>query len=104
MSPTRRRIAKLDRELVELIARRVDAATAAIRLRTEFGGSVQDEAQEWVVIDRARTWAEERGISPDVAEAVLAIIMDEGKGRFRAAASARPGSGEESAPASAQPG
>jgi chorismate mutase len=78
----RREIEELDRALVLLVAARVQAACSAIRLRSEADGRLSDPAQEALVVARARSWAEEAGLPPTLAEGILRAVLAAGKDRY----------------------
>lgn len=77
----RRRLEEIDQALVLLVAARVEAASLAIRIRSEVDGRLADPTQERVVLTRARGWAEEVGVSPALAETILRAIVEAGKER-----------------------
>jgi len=78
----REELERIDRGIVLLIAARVEAACAAIQIRRERGDEITHRAQEDRVLARARSWAVEIGVSPDLAESVFRSIVEEGKRRF----------------------
>lgn len=82
LASARRELEEIDRAIVLLIAARVDAACSAIRIRTRTDGSLEDPAQEALVIARAREWAGQAGISPAAVEAAFRAIVMAGKERF----------------------
>ena len=75
----RAEIARVDRAIMVLVAARLRSAHQAIRLRVASGEEVTNGGQELVVIDRARKWAEEFGISPDFSERLFRALIDAGK-------------------------
>jgi len=72
-------IARIDRALVLLVAARLRVAREAIRVRTATGDPVTHRTQEFVVLDRARGWALENGVSPDLVVGVLRRLVEAGK-------------------------
>src|SRR5262245_4420227 len=75
LSDLREQIGQLDRDIVELAARRVALAREAGDLKREMRLSIVDYAQERVVLDRAREAAATAGLDPSVAEALLATLI-----------------------------
>ncbi|MGA7476485.1 MAG: chorismate mutase [Thermoplasmata archaeon] len=78
----RRDLEEIDRAIVLLVAARVEAAGAAIRLRCEGNGRVSDPAQERRVIARAQGWAEQAGLSPARMRTIFRAVVEAGKDRF----------------------
>jgi chorismate mutase/prephenate dehydrogenase len=75
LAELRDEIGRLDRELVDLAARRVALAREAGDLKRQMRLSIVDYAQERVVLDRAREAASRSGLDPAVAEALLATLI-----------------------------
>jgi chorismate mutase len=75
----RAEIARIDHALVRLVAARLRAARRAIRLRTATGETVTHRTQELVVLDRARRWAEEAAVSPELMVGVVRRLVEAGK-------------------------
>lgn len=71
----RERISQIDLELVTLAAERVELARKAGELKRDQKRPTVDYAQERIVVERARTAAEERGLRPDVAEDLMAGLI-----------------------------
>ena len=71
----RDQIGQLDRDLVNLAARRVALAREAGELKRQLRLSIVDYAQERVVLDRAREAASRTGLDPSVAEALVATLI-----------------------------
>ncbi len=71
----RRNLASLDRKLLELVSEREKIASEIGNVKREAGLSPRDFRQERHVIARARTAAEELGISPQLAEEVLLLLI-----------------------------
>jgi len=79
---------RIDRSIVLLVAARIEAACAAIQVRTEQGEPVTNPTQEARVLARAEEWALELGVSPVVAKAIFRAIVHAGKARFEASRTA----------------
>jgi len=75
LAELRDQIGQLDRDIVDLAARRVALAREAGELKREMRRSIVDYAQERVVLDRAREAASGAGLDPAVAEALLATLI-----------------------------
>jgi chorismate mutase / prephenate dehydrogenase len=65
----------LDRELLELAARRQSLATEIARVKIDTGQSTRDFRREREVLLQGRSRASEIGISPDLAEALLRLLI-----------------------------
>ena len=74
---TRELIDDLDRELVDLFARRAALSVRAGRAKAERGLTVRDPERERALLDQRAQWAEDRGLDPhsirDVFEAILRL-------------------------------
>jgi len=75
----RAEIARIDRAIMVLVAARLRTAHQAIQLRVASGEEVTNGGQELVVLDRARQWAREFGISPDFSERLFQALINAGK-------------------------
>ena len=75
LKETREHIDQLDRELVELLARRAELARRAIRAKAEAGQPVPDPAREDEVIATRRAWATELGLDPDGVESIFRAVL-----------------------------
>lgn len=71
----RRDLAELDRELIALVARRLELARAVGELKDREGRALRDFTQEREVLERARRTAEEVGVAPGLAEEILALLI-----------------------------
>ena len=71
----RAQIDALDRELVELLARRTQLSIRAGRAKAELGAPVLDPGREAAVLRDRRAWAEQAGMDPDRAETVFQAII-----------------------------
>lgn len=72
-------IALRDRALIMLLAERVHLARRAIRLRGAVGAPVTDVDQEQRVLRRARGWADDCGVPPDLVERFFRELIEHGK-------------------------
>lgn len=75
LSELRDNIGQLDRDLIDLAARRVALAREAGELKRQMRLSIVDYAQERIVLDRARAQAQHTGLDPAVAEALVATLI-----------------------------
>ena len=87
LASLRHDLAEIDHALVLLVAARVVAACSAIRIRSERGESITNPPQEARVLARARSWAVEVGLSPDLVESLFRSIVAEGKRKHSASTS-----------------
>lgn len=71
----RREIDEIDRQLISLLARRMGLAGEIARIKEERGKPLRDEGREGEVVERARGLARELGLDPEVAEAVMRVII-----------------------------
>jgi chorismate mutase len=71
----RKEIDEIDRQLVSLLVRRMGLAGGIARLKEREGGPLRDEGREEEVVGRARRLAREQGLDPEVAEAVMRVII-----------------------------
>jgi chorismate mutase/prephenate dehydrogenase len=72
----RDKLGRVDRELLALIAERQRLATEIGRVKRDAGIPTRDFRQERDVIQRARAAAAERGLSGDVAEKLMLLLID----------------------------
>ena len=75
MREVRAGIDALDREIVALIAARMRYMDAAARIKPHRA-DVRDEARKAEVIANARRAAAELGVSPDLAEALWDVLVE----------------------------
>jgi chorismate mutase/prephenate dehydrogenase len=68
-------ITALDTQLIELVARRQGLSEQVASVKRATGRPTRDFGREREVILRARTIAQERGISPDLAESLLRQLI-----------------------------
>ena len=71
----REELGAVDRELLELVARRLDLSSAIGAYKRQSGISTRDYGQERDVVERARAAARELGVSPDVAEEMVLLLI-----------------------------
>ena len=71
----RTELARLDRELLDLVARRLELAATIGREKRATRTPTRDYRQEKVVIERARTAARDLGISPQLAEDLVISLI-----------------------------
>lgn len=77
----RKELERLDRHLVELVARRLEVAERAVALRLTRGGRPTDRRQESRVRARLRAWAEAEGAPPELLDRLLMEIVGTAKRR-----------------------
>ena len=75
LDPLREQLNALDRELLELAARRQALATEIARVKSEFGLPTRDFGREREVLVRARAHATELGLPPGLAESLLRPLI-----------------------------
>lgn len=92
-SALRARIDAIDAQLLELIAerRRMGGQIAAVKVAE--GRPVRDPEREAAVLGKARERAKALGLKPDVAENLMAILIDDALGAQRAKLDARAAEG-----------
>lgn len=73
----RNEIAEYDRKIMELMRKRLDAATAIGTYKKEHGLEVRNHAVEVKVVERYRKLGEEFGLNPDRCELICRIIIQE---------------------------
>jgi prephenate dehydrogenase len=65
----------LDRELLDLLARRMELARRAAHAKAELGTPVLDPTREARLLEDRRTWATEKGIDAQGAEEVFRAVL-----------------------------
>jgi len=75
----RAELARIDRELVELLGARLRVARRAIRVRVSAGEAITNRAQERQVRDRAHRWAIELRIPPELVDRLFRELIQCGK-------------------------
>lgn len=76
IAPHRAEINRLNEEILERLAERVEVARAIAEVKRRHGKPVVDKARERIVLDKARAQAQARGLDPDGAERVFRAIID----------------------------
>ncbi len=71
----RQRLSDLDRQLIRLVAERTQLGTEVARVKRATGHPTRDYARERDVIMGARNMAQESGLSPDLAEELLRLLI-----------------------------
>ncbi len=71
----RQRLSDLDRQLIRLVAERTQLGTEVARVKRATGHPTRDYARERDVIMGARNTAQEAGLSPDLAEELLRLLI-----------------------------
>jgi prephenate dehydrogenase len=71
----RERIDRLDREIVELLARRARLAHRVARVKAEGGHAVQDPGREDALLQRRREFALDQDLDPEAVEDVFEAIL-----------------------------
>ncbi|MGQ9788029.1 MAG: chorismate mutase [Candidatus Hadarchaeaceae archaeon] len=71
----RRRIDKIDENLVKLLAERFRLSGDIVALKKKLGIKIRDDVRERHVIDRSRKLAQELGVDPDFVESVMRLVM-----------------------------
>jgi len=72
----RREIREIDRDLVDLIARRTYVADTIAQVKAEQGLPTTDEQQEQEVIDRAGENAEQFGVDANLVKAIFRLLIE----------------------------
>lgn len=75
LAELRSELGDLDRQLLELVARRQHLAAEVGRIKRQHGIGTRDFRQEREVIQRARTAAEAHGLSGDLAEDLMLALI-----------------------------
>lgn len=72
----REEIADIDREIVELIARRTYVASEVARVKTELDMPTTDEEQEQRVMERAGANAERFDVDANLVKAIFRLLIE----------------------------
>ena len=72
----RREIADIDREIVDLIARRTYVASTISQVKAEQGMPITDEQQEELVMDRAGENAERFDVDSNLVKAIFRLLIE----------------------------
>jgi len=75
LDETRERIDELDRELLELLERRVHLAHRAAAAKAEMGVPVMDTSREAALLHKRKQWAEELGLDPSGVEEIFRALL-----------------------------
>ena len=76
LSELREEITEIDREIVELIARRTYVAQTIARVKADRGLPTTDEAQEQRVMDRAGRNAEQFEVDANLVKAIFRLLIE----------------------------
>jgi prephenate dehydrogenase len=71
----REMIDALDRDLLELLARRAELSRRVGRAKAALGAPVLDPSREASVLQDRRAWGQEAGVGPEVVDEVFQAIM-----------------------------
>jgi len=71
----RQQLTELDLELLELVARRQKVVAQIGQMKRDSGQATRDFAREKRVIDIARTHADGLGLSPDLAQQIMQLLI-----------------------------
>jgi chorismate mutase len=72
----RAEIESIDREIVELIARRTYVASSVAQVKSERGMATVDEGQEAAVMDRAASNAERFDVDANLVKAIFRLLIE----------------------------
>lgn len=72
----RREIADIDREIVDLIARRTYVASTISQVKADQGMPITDEEQEELVMDRAGDNAERFDVDSNLVKAIFRLLIE----------------------------
>jgi len=72
----RQEIRDIDRDIVELIARRTYVADAIAEVKVEQGLATTDETQEQAVMDRAGENAERFDVDSNLVKAIFRLLIE----------------------------
>jgi len=72
----REEIAEIDRDLVDLIARRTYVADTIAQVKAERGLPTTDEQQEQRVMDRAGEYAEAFEVESNLVKAIFRLLIE----------------------------
>ena len=75
LQETRDHIDALDRDLMDLLARRMELARRAARAKAALGSPVLDGSREAALLAARRAWADESGIDPGGVEEVFRAVL-----------------------------
>lgn len=72
----RQEIADIDREIVDLIARRTYVASTIANVKEEQGMPITDEDQESIVMERAGENAERFDVDANLVKAIFRLLIE----------------------------
>lgn len=72
----RREIAEIDRDIVDLIARRTYVANTIAQVKAERGMPITDEEQEEIVMERAGKNAERFEVDANLVKAIFRLLIE----------------------------
>jgi len=75
LDPLRSELGQIDREILELVARRQGLAQRIGQVKREAGIPTRDYRQEREVVQRSRAAAAEHGLSPDLGEELILALI-----------------------------
>lgn len=75
LKETRSHIDAIDREIIELLARRASLAERAAAAKHSIGHGVTDTAREAEVLETRRRWAVELGLDPDSIDELFRSVL-----------------------------
>ncbi len=76
IAPHRAEINRLNAEIMDKLAERVEVALAIAEVKRRYGKPVVDPARERAVLDKVRCDAEARGLDPGGTERIFRAIID----------------------------
>jgi chorismate mutase len=75
IKPYRKTIDRLNEEIIEILAQRLEAALLIGEIKKKYGKPVVDKSREKTIMDLVRIKADERGLDPDSMERVFQEII-----------------------------
>jgi chorismate mutase len=75
IKPHRKTIDKLNDEIIEILAQRLEAALAIGEIKKKYGKPVVDKSREKAILEQIKRKADEKGINPDSMERVFKEII-----------------------------
>ena len=75
IKPYRKTIDRLNEEIIEILAQRLEAALLIGEIKKKYGKPVVDKSREKTIMDLVRNKADERGLDPDSMERVFQEII-----------------------------
>lgn len=72
----RREIGEIDRDIVDLIARRTYVASTISQVKAEQGMPITDEDQESIVMERAGENAERFDVDANLVKAIFRLLIE----------------------------